>query len=469
VLRASLDTLTQVTSGTVVHGAGTVTVNGVAVDSREVTPGCLYVAFRGEHADGHDFVAAALTAGARAALVTRWDEALETAVVEARRPDVAIVQVADALTAVSALAAWHRARLNRPVIGITGSTGKTTTKDFIASALATKLNVVATRGNRNNELGVPLTLLEAGSDTDVVVVEMGMRGPGQIAALCRIASPTAALVTNVGMTHIEVLGSQEAIVDAKAEIVRCIGSEGRVFLNGDDALSARLAEQTMAPVVTYGTDSHDDVRAVGLTVGEDGLPSFTLEAGDETATVTLPLPGRHNAYNAAAAAAVALYLGLSLSEIAEGLGNARTTGMRMEVFSSAGGVTVINDAYNASPTSMRAALATLREMPAQGRRIAVLGDMAELGSLSELAHFGLGELVPRSADILVTVGTCAQRIAEGARAEGMPAESVRPCANVEEAREVLDDLLAPGDVVLVKASRVMQLERIVEGIVDPHA
>jgi UDP-N-acetylmuramoyl-tripeptide--D-alanyl-D-alanine ligase len=469
VLRASLDTLTQVTGGSIVRGDVTVTVNGVAVDSREVTPGCLYVAFAGEHADGHDFVAAALAAGARAALVTRWDEALETAVIEARRPDAAIIQVADALAAVSAMATWHRSRLNRPVIGITGSTGKTTTKDFIASALSAKLKVVATRANRNNELGVPLTVLEAGSDTDVVVVEMGMRGPGQIEALCRIASPTAALVTNVGMTHIEVLGSQEAIIDAKAEIVRCIGPKGRVFLNGDDAFSARLAEQTVAPVVTYGTDAHDDVRAVGLTVGEDGLPSFTLEAGDQTAQVTLPLPGRHNAYNAAAAAAVALYLGLSLADIAEGLANAHTTSMRMEVFSSAGGVTVINDAYNASPTSMRAALATLRDMPAEGRRIAVLGDMAELGSLSDLAHFGLGELVPKHADVLVTVGTCARRIAEGARAEGMPADAVRPCATVEEAKEVLDDMLAPGDVVLVKASRVMQLERIVEGIIEPHA
>ena len=469
MLRASVDTLAQVTGGIVVRGAGTVTVNGVAVDSREVTPGCLYVAFIGEHADGNDFVGEALTAGARAALVTRWDEAMETAVIEARRPEAAIIRVSDPLAAVSALASWHRSRSDRPVIGITGSTGKTTTKDFIASALATKLKVVATRGNRNNELGVPLTLLEMGPDTDVVVVEMGMRGPGQIAALCRIARPTAALVTNVGMTHIEVLGSQEAIVDAKAEIVRCVGGAGRVFLNGDDVHSARLAEQAQAPVVTYGTEPGDDVRAVGLTVGEDGLPSFTLQAAGETAEVTLPIPGRHNAYNAAAAAAVALYLGLSLKDIAEGLAVARTTGMRMQVFSSASGVTVINDAYNASPTSMRAALATLRDMPTEGRRIAVLGDMAELGSLSELAHFGLGEIVPEHADILVTVGVCALRIAEGARAEGMPAESVRPCVTVEEAGEVLDDLLAPGDLVLVKASRVMQLERVVEGIIEPHA
>lgn len=468
MLRATVDTLAQVTAGTLVRGEGTVTVNGIAVDSREVTPGCLYVAFLGEHSDGHDFVAAALAAGARAAMVTRWDEAMETAVVEARRPDAAIIRIGDPLVAVSALAAWHRSRLDTPVIGITGSTGKTTTKDFIASALATKLKVVATRGNRNNELGVPLTLLEAGSDTDVVVVEMGMRGPGQIAALCKIAAPTAALVTNVGMTHIEVLGSQEAIVDAKAEIVRCIGPGGRVFLNGDDVHSARLAEQAVAPVVTYGVESGDDVRAVGLRVGEDGLPTFTLQSGEEAAELTLPIPGRHNAYNAAAAAAVALYLGLSLKDIAEGLASARTTGMRMEVFSSASGVTVINDAYNASPTSMRAALATLRDMPAEGRRIAVLGDMAELGSLSELAHFGLGELVPKCADVLVTIGTCAWRIAEGARAEDMPSAMVRPCATIEEATEVLDDLLAPGDVVLVKASRVMQLERVVEGIINPN-
>jgi UDP-N-acetylmuramoyl-tripeptide--D-alanyl-D-alanine ligase len=470
MLTLSAGRMVEVTGGELVSGSADAMVNGVCTDSRAVQAGCAFVAFAGERADGHAYVADALRAGARAALVTRYDDAVSAAVEQSGRHQAAVVLVRDATSAVVALAKYHRGRLACPVVGITGSTGKTTTKDFLAAALATKLRVTATAGNRNNELGVPLTVLDAGSETDVLVVEMGMRGAGQIEALCGVARPTHGLVTNIGQTHLELLGSQEAILHAKGELVRCLPESGAAFLNGDDAWSRRLASDSLAPVSFYGLGSDNDVRASDVSVSDDGMPTMTLTAVGESVTVTLPVPGRHNAYNAAAAAAVATSLGVSLAEVAAGLTDVSLTEWRMQVFTAANGVTVVNDAYNANPASMRAALSALSDMNTNGRRVAVLGDMRELGSLAELAHFRLGEEV---ADLpvheLVTVGDLARRIGEGALARGMDRKAVRSCATAEEAGEVLDDLLQPGDVVLVKASRSLGLERVVEGIVQPRA
>jgi UDP-N-acetylmuramoyl-tripeptide--D-alanyl-D-alanine ligase len=252
--------------------------------------------------------------------------------------------------------------------------------------------------------------------------------------------------------------------------VRCLPATGVAFLNGDDAWSRRLAAGSPAPVVFYGVGADNDVRASDVTVSDDGMPTMTLCAEGTSVELTLPVPGRHNAYNAAAAAAVAVSLGVPLAAVAAGLADVRLTEWRMQVFTAANGVTVINDAYNANPTSMRAALSALSDMNTGGRRIAVLGDMRELGSLADLAHFRLGEgLADLSVDVLVTVGDLARRIGEGALAKGMPGGSIRPCAAADEAVEVLDDLLEPGDVVLVKASRSLGLERVVEGIVQPRA
>lgn len=469
MLRVDIDTLLSVTGGTLLSGPDDAMVNGLAIDSRDVQPGCAFVAFAGERADGHAFLGEAVTRGARALIVTRDDDVVRTAAGATRHPAAALVLVPDALAAVQALASQHRDRLNCPVVAVTGSTGKTTTKDLIEAALVSRLNVTATRGNQNNELGVPLTVLAAGADTQAVVVEMAMRGAGQIARLCEIARPTHGLVTNVGVSHIELLGTPEAIAEAKGELVEAIPPGGGVYLNGDDAVSARLAGRASTAVVTYGVGEAADVRAEHVTVAADGCASFTISARGQTAEVRLRVPGRHNVYNALGAAAVALDLGSSLAQIAEGLGCAAPGDMRMQVFTSASGVTVVNDAYNANPASMRAALRALGDMEAAGRKVAVLGDMAELGSLTELAHFQLGERVARyGLDALVTVGAKAGRIADGARAEGMDAEAVRPCATVEEASEVLDDLLEPGDLVLVKASRSVGLERVVEGIVTPR-
>lgn len=470
MVRMSAGRLAELTGATIVAGSGDTVFKGVEIDSRAVPVGGAFFALPGEHVDGHEWVPAALGSGAKVAVVSRWDADAASAASEAARGETAVLLVDDTADALRALAAAHRTSLRCPVVGVTGSTGKTSTKDFIAAALQAGRRVVATRGNRNNELGVPLTLLEADNATDVLVVEMGMRGEGEIAALCALARPTLGVVTNIGQTHIEVLGSQDAIARAKGELVACVPAAGRVFLNGDDEWSRSLEPRSAAPVTWYGLSDGVDVRATDIEVDEAGRPILTLVTPGGSVRTRLPVPGRHNAYNAAAATAVARYLGATLDEIATGLSTALTTDMRMQVFTTAGGVVVVNDAYNANPTSMRAALVALGDIATEGKRIAVLGDMAELGSLTALAHFSLGEAVGRAGiDRLVTVGERARRVADGALASGMPASSISRCASVEEASRVLDDLATAGDVVLVKASRCMELERIVEGILSPHA
>lgn len=469
MLTANASTLAAVTGGEIIAGPPSAVATDLTIDSRLVGPGCAFVAIPGDNVDGHEFAAISLERGARIIIVTKPADELRGLLTAAEKAGAAVIRVPDAAEAVGAIATYHRSRLNCHVVGITGSTGKTTTKDFVDAVLSATLRVVSTEGNRNNELGVPLTVLRAGADTEVLVVEMGMRGQGQIAQLADIAKPTVALVTNVGTSHIELLGSQEAIASTKGELVAAVPATGSVFLNGDDSFSDTIAALSAAPVTFYGLSERCTVTARGIETDDESRPSFDLIAEQGSARVTLPVPGRHNVYNALAAAAVGLRLGVSLERVVEALSSATVTAMRMQMFSAASGVTVINDAYNANPVSMRAAVETLAEMTPAGRRVAVLGDMAELGSLTELAHFRLGEAVARSGiEALVTVGPRATRIADGAKAAGMPAEAVLPCTQVAEAIEVLDDLLGEDDVVLVKASRVMGLEAVVEGIVNPR-
>jgi UDP-N-acetylmuramoyl-tripeptide--D-alanyl-D-alanine ligase len=468
MLTMPLQALAEVVTGEIVGDPDDVVVNGIAVDSRDVEPGSLFVAFSGERTDGHLFLGDAIDAGARAVIITADPADYRDLIDKACDRGVAVVRVNDALQAVQDLARHHRDRIFCPVVGVTGSTGKTTTKEFMTAVLGSELKVVATEGNQNNELGVPLTVLRAGADTDLLIVEMAMRGAGQIAELCEISSPTLGLVTNVGTSHIELLGSCEAIADAKGELVEAIPADGRVFLNGDDGRTVELADKAVAPVTTYGTAAGCDVRAEDIEVDEKSRASFRLVWGAEAWDATLGLPGRHNVYNALAATVVALEVGVAPEVIVEGLGRAQAGAMRMQSFESASGVTVINDAYNANPTSMRAAIETLAGMRTARERIAVLGDMAELGSLTELAHFRLGEDVAKQPiEFLVTVGPRAARIADGARAEGMSEDFIRVCATAEEASKRVMEIAEPGDVVLVKASRVMGLEGVVERIVQP--
>lgn len=470
MLTATVETLVTVSGGTLLAGDPAVFGNDLTIDSRTATPGCIFVALPGEHVDGHHFLEAALASGARVFLVTRQDEVISAFAEKAAVEGGAVILVGDGVEALHDLAAWHRSRLQATVIGVTGSNGKTTTKDFLSAVLSTTKRVVATEGNRNNELGLPLTILTASVTTDVLVLEMGMRGLGQIARLAATAKPDLGLVTNVGTSHIELLGTQDAVATAKAELVRAIPADGAVFLNGDDGYSEVMAADSAAPVITYGLSERCEIRATDIELDRDSRASFTLVAPQGSGRVGLPIPGRHNVYNALAAAAVALHEGVSFDQIASGLESASVSGMRMQFLTTPDDVSILNDAYNANPTSMKAAIETLASMSVTGKRIAVLGDMGELGSLSELAHFQVGEAVAHSAiDTLITVGPRAVRIADGARAAGMPANAVSTYATVAELLPRVSADLAPGDTVLVKASRVMGLEAVVEGIVSPVA
>jgi UDP-N-acetylmuramoyl-tripeptide--D-alanyl-D-alanine ligase len=438
-----------------------VTVTGPAThDSRQVEPGGLFVAIDGEHVDGHDYAASAVEAGAAAVL--------------AQRPvGVPAVVVEDPYAALAALARHLVGRLpDLRIVSLTGSQGKTGTKDLIAQVLATAGPTVATHGSFNNELGMPMTVLRAGADTDYLVLEKGARGIGHIRDLCGVARPYVGLVLNVGVAHLGEFGSREAIAQAKGELVEELPPDGTAVLNADDPLVAAMAARTRARVTTYGEAATADVRIVGLHLDDAGRPRFDLAAGGATAHVELQLLGEHQASNAAAAAAVALALGLRLDDVAAALSAAgNASRWRMETRERADGVLVVNDAYNANPDSMRAALKTLaalgRGRGPDARTIAVLGEMRELGDTSLEEHDAVGRLAVR-LDIsqLVVVGEGARPIHLGACLEGSWAEESVFVPDVEAATGWLREHVRPGDVVLVKASRAAALERVAAALLE---
>ena len=441
--------------GGVAHGDATVT-GGAFLDTRSPESGGLFVALAGERVDGHDFAAAAGAAGAVAVLGSRPTE-LPTVVV-------------DDVTA--ALGRFARHVVDRlpdvVVLAMTGSQGKTGTKDYLAHVLAEAGPTVATRGNFNNELGVPLTVLRAGLDTRYLVVEMGARGVGHIAELCAIAPPHVAAVLNVGTAHIGEFGSREAIARAKGEIVEALPVEGTAVLNGDDDLVAAMAARTGATVTTFGA-APADVAVSEVTSDDLGRQSFELIHRGAGATVHLGQVGAYQWRNAAAAAAMALAAGLDLDSVADSLGDAAPASRwRMELTERADGLVVVNDAYNANPESMRAALDTLAGIGVRtGRRtVAVLGEMLELGEGAVAAHTGVGAYAAEAGvDLLVTVGPAAGAIARGYDASGGPGTTVTTVGR-DEAADWLRHNVSAADVVLVKASRGAALELIADDLLE---
>jgi UDP-N-acetylmuramoyl-tripeptide--D-alanyl-D-alanine ligase len=428
-------------------------VSAVCTDTRKLSPGELFFALRGERFDAHDFLGQAAAAGAAGLVVSRVPAGLPG--------DVPVLLVADTLAALQKLARFNRERCPVPLVAVTGSAGKTTVKDMIAAVLESGFPTLKTKGNLNNEIGVPLTLLELDDRHRAAVVEMAMRGPGEIDALCRIALPTAGVVTSVGEAHAERLGSVENIARAKGELLDHIGENGFAFLNAHSPYLREQAARCRGRVFFFGLSSGADVRAAGIRPAGRAT-QFTVELPGERFAVTLPLPGEHNVLNALAAAGVGWALGLDAAGIKSGLERVSLTGMRTEITEWAG-ITVINDAYNASPASVRAALGVLAQVAGGRRKIAVLGNMLELGEFARSGHYGVGEAVRAAGvDFLVTVGELARGIAEGAREKGFSAGRIRECADREEAAAVLRELLAPGDVLLVKGSRGMQMEKIIE-------
>ena len=447
-----LSSVAQATGGRLVGADAE--VRGAASDSREVGDGDLFVAIRGERVDGHNHVDEAFGRGAAGALVSR-DAMFAGPVVRVGHTGGALLR----------LAADVRLSMAGRVVGITGSTGKTSVKDLTAAILATRFRTAASPKSFNTEVGVPLTLLGAPQDAEVVVCEMGSRGPGHIAALCEVARPDVGVVTNVGVAHMEMFGSPQGVAEAKAELVEALPGSGVAVLNADDPVVAAFDRRTRARILRFGVGGQADVRAEDLGLDRLGRPSFTLRTPDGAERVELAVAGEHMAWNALAAAAAGIALGLSAGECAAGLKEARVSPWRMEVVATTAGVTVVNDAYNANPASMAAALRAARWMAGDGRCIAVLGEMAELGAMAAREHDRAGELVARlGIDDLVVVGDRARPIASGAAREGVEASHIAVCGTVEEAIDAVRTLARPGDVVLVKGSRVAGLERVAESL-----
>lgn len=448
-----LDEIAAVTGGEV-HGDRAVVVTGAAyVDSRAAVPGGLFVAIVGDHADGHDHAA-----GAHAVLGSRPTEA-------------PTVVVADPVAALGRLARFVVDRTGATVLALTGSQGKTGTKDYLAGVLRLLVgerHVVATAANHNNELGVPLTVLGADHDTTHLVVEMGARGVGHIAYLCQLAPPRVAAVLNIGTAHVGEFGGREAIAEAKGEIVAALPPDGVAVLNADDALSLEQADRSDARVLTFGAAG--EVAWRDLDLDPLGRPAFTLSHGGEEQPVRLRQTGAHQAANAAAAAAFALALGHPLAAIASALSQVESASRwRMEVTERADGLVVVNDAYNANPESMRAALEALAAIGQTrgGRTFAVLGEMLELGAEHEPGHRSVGAAAAElGVDVLVVVGEGALPIVDGATAHPGPVQVVQQPGR-EAAASWVRQNAAAGDVVLVKASRGIALEHVADALMRP--
>jgi UDP-N-acetylmuramoyl-tripeptide--D-alanyl-D-alanine ligase len=423
---------------------GDAVYTSVSTDTRTLKPGDLFVALVSEKADGHDFAARAVAAGAAGIVASR--EVVGTA-------SVPIIHVTDTVEAYGLLARHHRDGFDIPVVGVTGSVGKTTTKEMLAVALSPLGPVLKTEASQNNETGVPKTLLQLTDSHAAAVIEMGMRGTGQIADLCLVARPTIGVITVIAETHIELLGSKDAIADAKGELPEALPPDGVAVLNADDPYLDRLRAKTKARVVTYGTGDSADLRATDIAADNGGW-GCRLNG----VSIRIPSASRHDLGNAAAAVAAAVAAGVCLEDAAAALAAYRPPPMRMEPIACAGwGGTVLNDAYNAAPPSMRSALATLSEF-GSGRKIAFLGDMRELGDFAEQAHREIGDVIAElgGLDALYTAGDLARYIPGAARRFADSAEAAR------FAETELD--LKAGDVVLVKGSRAMTMEKIAQAL-----
>jgi len=448
--------IARVTGGEIIQGKPGVVFTRVATDTRKIKRGDIFLALKGKKHNGHQFLEQAVCGGAGGLII---DQVVDIPA------GIPVVKVGNTLAALQALASSNRELCGVPLIGITGSTGKTTTKDMIASVLSTRFRVLKTEGNLNNEIGLPLTLLAMDAGCEVAVVEMGMRGPGEIAALCRIARPTGAVITNIGEAHLEMLGSISNIASAKGEILEYIPSSGFAVLNAESPYIRREAGRYCGKVIFFGIEQPCDIVAKNIRCEGSGS-YFSAVVDGEKWDFFLPVPGRHNVLNALAAIAVGREFGLSKDEIARGLAAVTLTGMRQEIV-DAGSVRIINDAYNASPASVKAALQVLKEVAGGRRLVAVLGNMLELGSWAADGHREVGAAAAKlGVDCLVVVGDLAEGIADGAVSAGLPAEKIYRCTVNEQAMKALDSIVREGDVVLIKGSRGMQMEQIVKYLIN---
>jgi UDP-N-acetylmuramoyl-tripeptide--D-alanyl-D-alanine ligase len=447
--------IVRATQGALVAGDLGIPVTGVSIDSRSLVVGEAFFAIHGHRLDGHAFLAEAAARGAACLVVHALPDEVPA--------NVPLVLVEETTQALGRLGAWHRGRFTTPVIAVTGSNGKTTTKELVAGVLATRWDVLWPERSFNNQWGLPLTLLRLSPEHQAVVLEIGSNARGEVAALAALAKPTVGIVTTVAAVHTEFLGSLEGVREEKSSLVRALPADGVAVLNADDPRVAGMARDTRARVVTYGQASGAQVRAIGDVVDDEQGVTFTLQVGGERQAVTLGLAGRHNVTNALAAAAAGVALGFQLADLARGLAAVGPVAGRC-VWKRAGDVTILDDTYNASPVSVRAALDTVAAHRRGRRVVVVLGDMLELGPIAEEAHREVGRQVAAlPADELVGVGRATQAAVEAARAAGLG--EARHFMTFEDTVAHLLKRLAAGDLVLVKGSRGMRMERVVDALV----
>ena len=464
-----------------IHPASaTARITGAEIDSRQVLPGMLFVALPGEHHDGHDFVGEAFETGARYALVKRdLSSQFETLDLRASMPAEQLngrlaelsapfcILVDDPLKALQQVASSWRSKLNVKVIGITGSVGKSTTKEVAAEVLGQRYKTLKNRGNLNNEIGLPLTMLNLNEQHQRAVLEMGFYVPGEIKFLCDLAKPEIGVLTNIGTVHASRAGTQEDIARGKSELVQALPENGHAILNYDDALVRKMAEQTQAHVFFYGLDEGVDLWADNIeSLGLEGIRFFLHYQQEknrpaEVLQLRVPLIGRHSVQTALRAAAIGLVDGLTWQEIVNGL---RSTSNELRLISvhTPNGALILDDTYNASPESMLAALNLLSDLA--GRKVAVLGDMLELGQYEKRGHEMVGIRAAQVVDELVTMGERGKMIAEAALAAGLPAAKIISFDKVEQVIGYLQPQLKPEDVVLVKGSNLMGMDRIVSAL-----
>jgi UDP-N-acetylmuramoyl-tripeptide--D-alanyl-D-alanine ligase len=450
----SVDDLVRLTGGRLLARSDR-PIRGAAVDSRLVAPGQLFVALPGERTDGHLHLGDAVERGASALLITRGLGQ------DTPFGDVTILRVADGVAALGAVAAGWRRRFEPLVVGITGSIAKTSTKEAVATVLAAAWRTLKSEGNQNNEIGLPLTLMRLGPEDEAAVLEMGMYASGEIADLAAMAQPSIGVVTAVQAVHLSRIGTLEVIEQAKGELLEALPADGTAVLNADDPIVTRMDDRTVARTIRYGFDEAADVRATDVASGGTAGMRFRLRTSVGDRAITIPALGRLSVHNATAGAAVGLAAGLDLDTIAAALAGGWAAPHRVELVRLRG-ATIIDDSYNASPGSVAAALEVLADLP--GRHVAVLGEMLELGDGHEAGHLAVGEAAAGVAELLIVVGSGAGGIAGGAIDAGLDSSRIHVVPDADAALDALQPRLRDGDVVLVKASRGIGLDRVVDGL-----
>jgi len=458
-MHLSIQWIAEALQGQIKRGNPETEYQGISTDSRSVKAGEIFLALKGDIFDGHNFIDEVITKGALGVIVQSGT------FVAPDRQGLIVIEVNDTLYALGECAAQYRRRYNIPIVAVTGSNGKTTTKEMIASILSIKKRVLKNQGNLNNVIGLPLSLLKLSCDHDVGVFELGMNRKGEIARLTKIARPTVGIVTNVGPVHLEYLKTIDDVAEAKGELFKNLPSGATAIINRDDPIIEKLSSKFSGKKITFGIRNHGDVTAKNIfAMGTDGI-RFDLVIREKTFPVFLPMVGEHNVMNALAAAGAVIALGEHPVIIPEGLKNFRNLSLRQQLIALPEGITIINDTYNANPVSMKKALATFSVLKGASRGIVILGDMLELGRHANVHHWELGEEVAKTdVSFLLLMGEFSSQVREGACHGGLPSPAIFIGKTHQELVVFLRNVLSHGDWILVKGSRRMAMEKVIEGL-----